>query len=148
MAYFLYFLLAFVLAVLITPLVKKLAGKFKIYDVPNQPRKIHPQPVPFLGGVAVFLSFLIALGCYLYFGHPNFQVVPMRFFLGIIFGGLVLIIGGVLDDKYNLPPKILWLFPAIASLIIVWSGIGRPRWFMRGHCLYWRIYYVCPVTGT
>jgi UDP-GlcNAc:undecaprenyl-phosphate GlcNAc-1-phosphate transferase len=35
-----------------------------------------------------------------------------------------LIIGGFFDDKYNLPPKILWLFPGIASLVIVWSGIG------------------------
>ena len=37
---------------------------------------------------------------------------------------LVLIIGGVLDDKFNLPPKLLWLFPAIASFSVVWSGIG------------------------
>ena len=48
----------------------------------------------------------------------------MKFFYGIIFGGLILIIGGALDDKFNLPPKVLWLFPALASLIVVWSGIG------------------------
>ena len=35
-----------------------------------------------------------------------------------------MIIGGIFDDKFNLPPKLLWLFPALASLIIIWSGIG------------------------
>jgi UDP-GlcNAc:undecaprenyl-phosphate GlcNAc-1-phosphate transferase len=48
----------------------------------------------------------------------------MRFFNGIIFGGLVLVVGGILDDKLDLPPKLLWLFPAIAALIIIFSGIG------------------------
>jgi UDP-GlcNAc:undecaprenyl-phosphate GlcNAc-1-phosphate transferase len=77
-----------------------------------------------LGGAAVYLSLLITLLAYFEFGHPDFNIVPMRFFCGIIFGGLVLIIGGVLDDKFNFPPKILWLFPALASLIVIWSGIG------------------------
>jgi UDP-GlcNAc:undecaprenyl-phosphate GlcNAc-1-phosphate transferase len=54
----------------------------------------------------------------------NFIVVPQKFFLAIILGGAVLIVGGILDDKYNLPPKIQWLFPALASLIIIASGIG------------------------
>ena len=124
MTYFLFFAIAFILAVIATPLVKKLAAKFRILDFPNQPRKIHPLPVPFLGGVAVYLTFLVTVLLYLKFGHPDFNIVPMRFFYGIIFGGIVLIIGGVLDDKYNLPPKILWLFPALASLIVVYSGIG------------------------
>ena len=124
MIYLLYFAIAFVLAVVITPMVKRLAAGLNILDVPDQARKIHDHPIPFLGGVAIYFSFLIALLFYLKFGHPDFLVVPMKFFNGIIFGGLVLIIGGVLDDKFNLPPKLLWLFPALASLIVVWSGIG------------------------
>ena len=124
MIYLLYFLLALFLALTITPLVKILASKLLIIDVPKAPRKTHTNPTPLLGGVAVFASFTIALLLYLQFGNPNFQVVPIKFFLGIIFGGLVLILGGVIDDKFNLPPKILWLFPALASLIVIWSGIG------------------------
>jgi len=124
MQYLLLFFLAFTLAAVITPLIKRVAAKFKVYDLPGPVRKIHNRPVPFLGGLAVYLSFLIALLIYLKFGHVNFHIVPVKFFLGIIFGGLVLVIGGALDDKFTLPPKILWLFPAIASAIIVWSGIG------------------------
>lgn len=124
MLYLSYFLIAFALAAILTPLARKLAIRFKIYDVPGPRRKIHTLAVPFLGGAAVYLSFLISILVYLKFGQVDFNIVPLKFFLGIIFGGAVLIIGGILDDKYNLPPKILWLFPALASLVIVWLGIG------------------------
>ncbi len=124
MIYFLYFLLAIFLSLAITPLVKILSLRLQIIDTPKAPRKIHAKPTPLLGGLAIFLSFLVALLFYLKFGNVNFTIVPLKFFLGIIFGGLILILGGALDDKFNLPPKILWLFPALASLVIVWSGIG------------------------
>lgn len=124
MIYLLYFCLAAVLSALLTPLVKQAARHFKILDYPTQPRKIHSQPIPLAGGVAVYLSFLLSLLLYLNLGRVDFMVVPMKFFYGIIFGGLTLIIGGILDDRFNLPPKFLWLFPALASLIVVWSGIG------------------------
>ncbi|MFA5990762.1 MAG: MraY family glycosyltransferase [Candidatus Doudnabacteria bacterium] len=124
MLYSLYFLLALFLSLAITPLIKILAVNLQIIDTPKAPRKIHALPTPLLGGLAIFLSFLLALLAYLQFGNANFQVVPMKFFVGIILGGLVLVLGGAIDDKYNLPPKILWLFPALASLIVVLSGIG------------------------
>ncbi len=124
MIYLIYFITSFLLALAITPLVKKLAGRLNIIDVPKAPRKVHERPTPLLGGLSIYLSFLLAILIYLNFGNPNFEIVPIKFFLGIIFGGLILVLGGAIDDKYNLPPKILWLFPALASLIIVWSGIG------------------------
>ncbi len=124
MIYLLYFLLAAFLSLAITPLIKKIAGVLKIIDVPVRPLKTHQKSTPLLGGLAVYVSFLIAVLIYLKFGLPDFNIVPLKFFLGLIFGGLVLVVGGALDDKFNLPPKILWLFPALASLMVVWSGIG------------------------
>ncbi|MBI5530146.1 MAG: undecaprenyl/decaprenyl-phosphate alpha-N-acetylglucosaminyl 1-phosphate transferase [Candidatus Doudnabacteria bacterium] len=125
MPYLIYFLIALAASFVFTPLVMRAAFKLKIIDVPGtHPKKIHEQPTALLGGVAVFLSFLSALLLYLYFGKPDLNVVPMKFFLGIIFGGLILVLGGAIDDKYNLPPKVLWLFPALASLVVIWSGIG------------------------
>ena len=124
MDYLYFFLLTFILSLLITPAVKKFARRRKVLDLPNQSRKMHPGPTPLLGGAAIYLGFLISLLTYIKFLHPDFNIIPMRFFYGIIFGGLVLIIGGAFDDSLNLPPKILWLFPALASLIVVFSGIG------------------------
>lgn len=125
MQYILFFLVSTILAWLITPLIKNLAFKFNIVNYPGtHPKKIHTKPTPLLGGVAVYFTFLIALLAYLKFDHPDFLIVPIKFFTAIILGGLVLVIGGILDDKLDLPPKLLWLFPAVASLIVVLSGIG------------------------
>lgn len=112
------------LALALTPAVKRLAVALGCVDLPDEPRKIHDRPMPLLGGLAVYLAFLAPLAVYLAWGHPDFVVVPMKFFAAIIFGGLVLMIGGFLDDKYHLPPKVLWLFPAVAAVIVIISGIG------------------------
>ena len=124
MQYLPYFLIAAVVSAIITPLVKRLALATGCVDVPDEPRKIHGKPMPLLGGLAVFLAFMVALAAYLFWGHVNFLVVPMRFFDGIIFGALILLLGGFLDDKYHLPPKVLWIFPAAAAIIVIISGIG------------------------
>lgn len=139
MTYFLYFSLAAVLALLITPLIKALALKMRTLDAPTMKRKIHKRPLPLLGGLAVFLAFVLALAVYLAFGRPDLNIVPIKFFGAIILGGLALMAGGALDDKFNLPPKILWLFPALASLIVVGSGIGVGIKFISnpfGHPIY------------
>lgn len=125
MSYLLWFLLALVLSVILTPLIKRLAFKFRVLDLPaSSPRKIHSTPTPLLGGLAVLLAFLITLIAYIFIGKPDFDIVPLKFFGAIIAGGVILMIGGFLDDKFNLPPKISWLFPALACLIIILSGIG------------------------
>ena len=124
MDYLVYFLIATILAWILTPLVKKLAVRFQILDVPKSARKIHTQPVALLGGLALYIAFLIGLLVYLRFGHIDFTVVPIKFFLAILFGGLVLMVGGALDDKFDLPPKTSAIFPAAASLIVILSGIG------------------------
>lgn len=124
MAYLAYFLVAGLLSVALTPLAKKVAYRWQVLDIPNSPRKIQKQPIPLLGGTAIFAAFALTLGLYLWLAQPDFNVVPLRFFFGILSGGLVLMVGGALDDKYNLPPKILWLFPGLASLCVVASGIG------------------------
>jgi len=125
MSHLLWFIVALALSASLTPLVKRLTFKLKVLDFPaSSPRKIHKNPTPLLGGLAVFSAFLITLIAYIIFAKPNFNIIPFKFFLGIILGGLVLMLGGSLDDKFNLPPKYSWLFPAAASLIIVLSGIG------------------------
>lgn len=124
MSYFIYFLTATALSLVLTPVAIWLGSKWGILDRPTVPRKIHFNPMPLMGGWVIFVVFLATLALYFKFGNPDYNIIPARFFMGIIFGGLILVLGGTLDDKFNLPPKLLWLFPALASLVIVWSGIG------------------------
>ncbi len=125
MSYFFWFFWAVALSTLFTALVRRLAFKFKILDYPNSaPRKIHPNPTPLIGGSAVFFAFCISMAVYLFAGEVDFNIIPLKFFLATAAGGALLIFGGILDDKYNLPPKLTWLFPALASLVVVVAGIG------------------------
>ena len=45
-------------------------------------------------------------------------------YLGLLAGGLVLMLGGFLDDKFNLPPKIQLIFPVVAALAVIGGGVG------------------------
>jgi len=120
MTYIFPFLISFSLAALLTWLIAKLAQRWQIVDQPGE-RKIHQAPVPLLGGAAVFLSFFA--GLFIYSDRFLAGNLEWRHLLGFFVGGLALIIGGVLDDKYNLPPKSQIIFPLLAVLAVVIGGV-------------------------
>ncbi len=124
MIYAFWFLISFGFALLLIPLIKKLAIKFQVLDLPILSRKIHEKPTPLLGGAGVYVAFTLSIILFLIFSKPDLNIVPLKFFGAVILGGFILAIGGALDDKFNLAPKLSWLFPALASLIVVLSGIG------------------------
>ncbi len=124
MQYVALFVLSCLIGVLLVPLVKRLAFRLGAVDNPDIPRKIHKTPIPLLGGLAIYASFTVSLIVYVFVLHPDYHIVPLKFFLGIIFGGLVLMVGGVLDDKFNLAPKYQIIPTAIAVLILIFSGVG------------------------
>lgn len=116
---FLYGLLA---ALMLTPVVRFLARKKGIVDRPDGLRKLHAAPTPLLGGIAVFSAFLLATAFSLNGLLGGF--LPAKHLLGILLGGVVLVIGGSLDDRYDLPPRLQILFPTVAALLVIASGIG------------------------
>lgn len=122
--YLVYFFASALLALFLTPWIKRLSYAAHLLDEPGHPRKIHVQPMPLLGGLAVFAVFFVMISVYLGFDNVDFYSVPLKFFMAIIAGAVILMIGGILDDKYTLPGKFTWLFPALASLVVVASGIG------------------------
>ncbi|MBQ1265048.1 MAG: undecaprenyl/decaprenyl-phosphate alpha-N-acetylglucosaminyl 1-phosphate transferase [Oscillospiraceae bacterium] len=80
---------AAVVCFLSTPLVKSLAYKIGAIDVPKDDRRMHKVPIPRLGGLAIFLSFLLAV---LVFADIDRQMQ------GILLGAVIIVIVGVLDD--------------------------------------------------
>lgn len=63
MIYIIGFIVSLGLALGLTPLVKKFAVKVGAVDVPNA-RKVHTRIMPRLGGLGIFLSFVIAFFCF------------------------------------------------------------------------------------
>lgn len=121
------FLLALVLSVIFTVIIRKLALKRRIVDESDisPERKIQKGPVPLLGGMAIFLSMAIVV---LYYTLATDRVLGgyllPKYLVGMLVGGLLLMIGGYLDDKYNLKPAQQIIWPIAACLVIIGSGIG------------------------
>ncbi len=124
MWYLLFLVLGCLLAVLITPVVRKYAFSKGFIDKPRPPRNLHTYPVAKLGGLAIFATFAISILVFWITGGIDFNIVPEQFILAILGGGLILTIGGAIDDKYDLPAKYLWIAPAVAALLVELAGIG------------------------
>lgn len=117
--------LTFIITWFLTWLVKKIAGHFKVFDYPAEPRKIHKNPTPLLGGLAIFLGFFISVGIILWL-EPSWLNASLKLknLIGLFVGGLILMIGGALDDKYDLKPSRQIIFSIAAAFVVIASGIG------------------------
>ncbi|SRR3989339_252065 len=122
--YFGYALLAFIFTVLITAVVRIIMRRFGIVDEPKSAeRKIHKKRIALGGGWGIFLGFF-AIILLLFFGtnHLGQNILPKQI-IALFVGGLILMIGGTLDDKLNLRPRYQLIAPFLASLIIIIWGV-------------------------
>ena len=96
--------------------VRRLALHFGMVDHPG-PRKVHVQPIPLLGGIAIYLGFVIALSLTLH-GTPQHQIV------GILAGATLVAAIGILDDRGLLHHQIkLFGGMPLAAVFLIVSGI-------------------------
>lgn len=125
--YIIPFLVAVLLSAVFTVIIRKVAFRFRIVDNPESDsvRKIHKRAVPLLGGIAIFLSMFTVM---LYYIIATDRVLGgymlAKYLLGLAIGGALLMIGGFLDDRYNLPPAKQIIWPILAVLTVIASGIG------------------------
>jgi len=125
MLFLIFFLASFILSLILTPFIRWLAIRFDILDRPEiSKRKIHTKAIPLLGGVAVFLSFFIVLLIAKYFSLLPGLVPSNKHLIGVIIAASFLMLGGFLDDKYHLSPIQQFIWPVLACLTIIISGIG------------------------
>ncbi|TSC56387.1 MAG: UDP-N-acetylglucosamine:undecaprenyl-P N-acetylglucosaminyl 1-P transferase [Parcubacteria group bacterium Gr01-1014_18] len=126
MLYLLAILFSAVISVGLTLGVRRLALAFNIVDSPSTDpsRKIHRRPIPLLGGVGVIGTFLLGiLGVLVFFPDLLSGSISGSLLIGISIGSLFILIGGALDDRYNLPPLLQLVFPFLASLSVIVSGL-------------------------
>ncbi len=116
------FVIAMFAAIILTWGVIKIAQYFEIVDRPGE-RKIHDHPIPLLGGLGIYAAFAI-FSLLLMQKYPEWFSFEKKFLIGILAGGLILMIGGALDDRYSLQPRWQLFFSALAALPPIMSGIG------------------------
>ncbi len=119
--YFEIFVITILLALGLTFLVLRLAKKFKITDQPDKERKFHQGNIPLLGGLAVFLAFFIIL--FVFQDKILTGNLLVRHWLSFFIGACFLMIGGYLDDKYNLKPVYQFIFPCLAVISLIAGGV-------------------------
>ncbi len=122
------FFVAWVVTILVTPLMRRVAIYKKIVDWPDDERKNHGQPVPYLGGVAIFIGWLA--GIFLYFWisphlPAKYQLTAFTFFpISIVFGAVIITITGLVDDVYGISPRVKLGFQIIAAAMVAQTDLG------------------------
>jgi UDP-GlcNAc:undecaprenyl-phosphate/decaprenyl-phosphate GlcNAc-1-phosphate transferase len=113
--YLLILLSAFALAVGATPLIRTLAVKIGIVDQPSA-RKIHTHPIPLMGGIAIYLAFIITL-------IVSGELFYIRQIVGILMGATLCSIMGLWDDRRSLGAPIKLVGQILAAAILIVSGV-------------------------
>lgn len=113
--YMLIFSAALALAFAATPIARQLALRFGIIDQPAA-RKLHRNPVPLLGGTAIYVAFFLAL---LVFGD-RFRLPQL---VSILVGASLVSFLGIWDDRRGLRPLLKLLGQVVAALILVVADV-------------------------
>jgi UDP-GlcNAc:undecaprenyl-phosphate GlcNAc-1-phosphate transferase len=107
--------LSFVAAYGFTPITKRLALRWNIVDKPSQ-RKIHREPIPLLGGVAIYGAFFLTSALF----APEAHWLE---FGAVLAGGLWLAIVGYVDDRQGMNPHLKMSAQIIAACVAMLVGI-------------------------
>lgn len=101
-----------IIVALIIPFVKKIAIHINALDIPNE-RKVHKVPIPRLGGLGIFIGFLVG---YMIFGQSTVQMNS------ILIGSFIIVLTGMIDDIKPINAKAKLLGQIFASCVIVFYG--------------------------
>ena len=113
-------LISLAISFVATPLVIKLARRFKLLDDPKKhkhPAILHKKPIPRAGGLAIFIGIALS----------TVFIVPLDVqIITILFAGFLVVATGLLDDKYDLSPYIRFGSNIICAILVVLTGVSLP----------------------
>ena len=102
-----------VLALCFTPVAMYMARILNVMDKPSA-RKVHVEPKPYLGGVAIYIAFIVGT---LLYTELTQEVIA------ILIGATIMMLVGALDDKFDLPAKPRLALQFGCAFLAVWSGV-------------------------
>ncbi len=108
------------LALALTPLVKKFAVRIGAMDKPNA-RKVHTRIMPRLGGLGIYLAFIVTVAALLPFVSSWFTTRDMSFVSAFLIGGTIIVLIGALDDRFELSAKVKLLGQIVAASVVVFG---------------------------
>ncbi len=98
----------------LTPYVKRFAERVGAMDVPKDTRRVHDHPIPRMGGLAIFMGFVLSM---LLFSEMTSQV------MGMLIGAVIIAAMGAVDDIVNLNAWVKLAAQLLAAWVAIRCGI-------------------------
>ena len=110
------FLVAFAVALALSPLAIRLSEKTGVMAMPGG-RRQHGKPIPKLGGVAIIVAYLAGIAIVYRFLPPvGDDALRLR---GVVIGTVIFFVGGLIDDIWELPPWIQFVIQFIGAAVAI-----------------------------
>ncbi|MFA5926749.1 MAG: MraY family glycosyltransferase [Patescibacteria group bacterium] len=129
MPYFLPLISSFLLAAVLTPIVRKIGLSAGLLSVPRA-RDVHKKPTPRIGGVGFFAAFVVVSAITFLIDNPTLKFGPGLWFgvdkhlVGIWLAGFVIVLSMLVDDVRGLKVWQKVFFQILAVAIVVSAGVG------------------------
>ncbi|MCR4318680.1 MAG: undecaprenyl/decaprenyl-phosphate alpha-N-acetylglucosaminyl 1-phosphate transferase [Planctomycetes bacterium] len=144
------FLMSFAVASLLIPVLANAARRFGAVDRPHT-YKTHKTPIPFVGGIGVFIAFALILLTSITIAFPIHSIQDfidshrdpnVRSFFGMIVGGFIVLVLGIVDDFRPINAMLKLAILVIACLILTQMGVkisifGEYDWLNHAFTLFW-----------
>lgn len=108
------FFSAVIISFVMTPLARRLAIRVGALDVPKETRKIHNKPMPYFGGLAIYVAIISCMFVYMPHNSTNYYIMA---------GATIIVLAGVIDDMYDMPAKVKLLIQILAALVAIRGGV-------------------------
>ncbi len=146
-------LIAFATALFTTPYVRRLALNVGMLDATGE-RRMHDQPKPRIGGIAVYLGFAFALFSALGYLIKTTQfgtLANLHDIVGLIFGGTLILMVGIWDDVMGMPPRAKLVAQCVVAGISILYGFDFPAFITNplhthGSPIYLPVWLPIPLT--
>lgn len=112
----------YALSVALMPLVRRAAVHKRLLDLPDADRRLHAQPIPRLGGVAVFVSVVLVAIAGAFFEDRQHVANLLPLIISIALGSTILFVIGIVDDIWRVRPSVKVLGQIIAALVVYRAG--------------------------
>lgn len=109
------FAIAFLVSFAALPLVRVFAFRINAVDIPKDKRRMHKKPIPLLGGIAIFAGFAVSVA--------SFANIIDNELLGVLIGSFIMVVTGVIDDKYDMPAIVKLAAQAVAAAVAIAFGV-------------------------
>jgi len=114
MTVFYSFITSILISIALTPLLMRYAKQLRMIDEPGG-RKVHEVAIPRCGGIGLAVGTIVAMLLFVPFGQE---------IMGLISGGAIILLFGLLDDRYELSYKWKFLGQFIAVIAVMLGGIS------------------------